>query len=83
VLRAGDDLTTRRPLGLLERNRGADIVFCGHTGFEPAGSPSEIIGGRLVGATIRVRSWRVPHGEVPVETAARRLVYEQWRRIDD
>lgn len=72
------------PLGLLERNRDADVVFCAHTGFEPAGSPSDIIGGRLVGSTVRVRFWRVPRADVPEAATARiEWLYAQWQHIDD
>jgi 1-acyl-sn-glycerol-3-phosphate acyltransferase len=72
------------PLALLERTHGTDIVFCAHTGFEAAGSPSDILRGALVGSTVRVRFWRVPYGEVP-RTAAARIdwLYAQWQRVDD
>lgn len=72
------------PLGLLECNRGADVVLCGHTGLEAAGSPSDLIGGALVGATVRVRFWRVPYAEIPTERNARvSWLYDQWQRLDD
>ncbi len=72
------------PLGLLRSNRRADVVFCAHTGFEPAGSPREIVRGALVGSTIRVKFWRVPRGDVP-DTDAERVawLYAQWQRLDD
>lgn len=71
-------------LGLLERNRDADVVFCAHTGFEPAGSPADLVGGKLVGARIRVRFWRVASAEIPVDDDARvRWLYQEWQRMDD
>lgn len=72
------------PLALLRSNRHADVVFCAHTGFEPAGSPREIVRGALIGSTIRVRFWRVPRADIP-ETDAERIawLYAQWQRIDD
>lgn len=71
------------PLGLLERNRDADVVFCAHTGLEGAGSPRDLVAGALVGATVRVRFWRVPRAEIPAGTEARSTwLYEQWQRID-
>jgi 1-acyl-sn-glycerol-3-phosphate acyltransferase len=70
-------------LGLLDRNPGADVLFCAHTGLEGAGSIPELLGGRLVGTTVRVRFWRVPFGEIPADGDARvAWLYEQWRRVD-
>ncbi len=72
------------PLGLLGSNQSADVVFCAHTGFEAAGSPSDLLGGALVGRTVRVRFWRVPYAEIPTAPEARTTwLYEQWQRIDD
>jgi 1-acyl-sn-glycerol-3-phosphate acyltransferase len=71
-------------LGLLEANSGADAVFCAHIGFEGAASFGHLLGGSLVGQVIRLRFWRVPFGEIPVEKDARReWLFDWWRRIDD
>jgi 1-acyl-sn-glycerol-3-phosphate acyltransferase len=75
---------TGGPLGLLERNPGVDAVFCAHSGLEGAGTPRDILAGALVGSTVRVRFWRVPHAEIPVTADARvDWLYGQWQRIDD
>jgi 1-acyl-sn-glycerol-3-phosphate acyltransferase len=75
---------TGGPLALLERNRGADVVFCAHAGLEGAGSPSDLVAGRLVGSTVRVRFWRIAHAEIPAGADARiAWLYEQWQRVDD
>jgi 1-acyl-sn-glycerol-3-phosphate acyltransferase len=72
------------PLGLLERNRAADVIFCAHTGFEAAGSPADLLAGRLVGSIVRVRFWRVPRAEIPDGSDARiAWLCEQWQRLDD
>jgi 1-acyl-sn-glycerol-3-phosphate acyltransferase len=71
------------PLGLLERNRDADVIFCAHTGLEGAGSPGDLVGGALVGSTVRVRFWRIPRTDVPDGSDARiAWLYEQWQRVD-
>ena len=71
-------------LGLLERNANADVVVCAHTGFEAAGSPSDLLGGALVGRTIRVRFWRIARRDVPSEPRARiDWLYAQWKTIDE
>jgi 1-acyl-sn-glycerol-3-phosphate acyltransferase len=72
------------PLGLLAANRNADVVFCAHTGFEPAGSAAELLGGALVGATIRVRFWRVAAAQIPVDLDERvQWLYEHWQRVEE
>ena len=71
-------------LGLLERNRGADAVFCAHTGFEGGDTFAVLLNGALVGRTIRVCFWRVPFREIPTDASARAVwLYEQWARVDD
>jgi hypothetical protein len=72
------------PLGLLERNAGADAVFCAHTGFEGASTFRAILRGSLIGQTIRIGFWRVPFAEIPRDPAARAMwLYGQWTRVDD
>jgi 1-acyl-sn-glycerol-3-phosphate acyltransferase len=72
------------PLGLLAVDGDVDVVFCAHQGFEAAGSPRDIVGGALVGATIRVRFWRVPRGDIPTEPTERvAWLYAQWQIVDD
>ncbi len=72
------------PLGLLEKNPGADVVFCAHTGFDGAGTFHDLLKGTLIDATIRVTFWRVPYAEIPVERGAQaEWLYRQWQRVDD
>ena len=72
------------PLGLLERNPGADVVVCAHTGLEAAGSPSALLGGVLVGSTVRVRFWRLPYAEIPAGREARiAWIFDVWSSVDD
>ena len=42
-------------LALLERNEGADAVFCVHTGLESTTSITQLWSGGLVGSRVRVR----------------------------
>jgi len=71
------------PLALLDEARGADVVFCGHVGFDGFQYISDIWSGRLVGATIRVRFWRHAAAEVPASEADRTTwLYERWRTLD-
>lgn len=70
-------------LALLERNVGADAVFCAHIGFEAAASFKDLLNGSLVNRLVRVRFWRVPYAEIPTTAAARGdWLYEQWSHID-
>jgi 1-acyl-sn-glycerol-3-phosphate acyltransferase len=71
------------PLALLERNVGADAVFCAHVGFDRAGSFKDLLNGSLVHRLIRVRFWRIPYADIPRGAAAQTdWLYEQWARID-
>lgn len=66
-------------LALLEKNGGADAVFCIHTGFESTMSMAELWRGDLVGGQVRVKFWRVPYEEVPREKEARASwFWDQW-----
>ncbi len=67
------------PLALLER--GLDVVFLDHSGFEGSASFSAFWSGNLIGKTIAVRLRRVPFAEIP--TTGRDLwLFEQWRETD-
>ncbi|MGH7786387.1 MAG: 1-acyl-sn-glycerol-3-phosphate acyltransferase [Candidatus Binatia bacterium] len=70
-------------LGLLAANRGADAVFCAHTGFEGAGSFRALLKGSLIDQTVRIRFWRVPFAQIPIdETRRAEWLFEQWLQID-
>lgn len=70
-------------IALLERNPGADVVFCAHVGFDAASSFWQFWNGSLVGETIRVRFWRVPSAEIPKDRDARiDWLLTQWERVD-
>lgn len=71
-------------LGLLEKNPGADVVFCAHTGFEGAASVRDLLAGALIGRQVRVAFWRVPFASIPRDADGRaEWLYAHWRRIDD
>jgi 1-acyl-sn-glycerol-3-phosphate acyltransferase len=72
------------PLALLDEARGLDVVFCAHSGLDGFEYISDIWGGGLVGATIRVGYWRVPAAEIPVgEHERAEWLYAQWQAVDD
>jgi 1-acyl-sn-glycerol-3-phosphate acyltransferase len=72
------------PLGLLERNRGADAVFCAHAGFEGAGSFRDLVAGTLIGQLIRVSFWRIPFADIPADRLHRvEWMWRQWKRVDE
>ncbi len=61
----------------------AEVVFVAHTGLEDLSSPIDLWRGTPMDASIRVKLWRVPAGDVPrgdAEAAAWLLGW--WRRID-
>lgn len=72
------------PLALLEESRGADVVLCGHVGFDGFEYIRDIWAGGLVGTTVRVRFWRFPAAEVPLLEEERiAWLYERWQTLDD
>jgi 1-acyl-sn-glycerol-3-phosphate acyltransferase len=72
------------PLALLDQAQGADVVVCGHVGFDGFEYISDIWAGGLVGTTVKVRFWRSPAAEVPVGEDDRiKWLYERWQTLDD
>jgi 1-acyl-sn-glycerol-3-phosphate acyltransferase len=72
------------PLALLEEARGADVVLCGHVGFDGFETIREIWSGELVGTTVRVRFWRFAASDVPAgEQERTRWLYDRWQQLDD
>jgi 1-acyl-sn-glycerol-3-phosphate acyltransferase len=70
-------------LGLLEANPGGDVLFFTHCGFDGIATVLDLFRGRLIGATIRVFSWRVPFAEIPKDQEGRLAwLAENWRRVD-
>jgi 1-acyl-sn-glycerol-3-phosphate acyltransferase len=71
-------------LALLGRNKSADALFCGHVGLEGVTDFRDFLRGSMVGATLRVRFWRVAYDEIPKDRVAQTTwFYEQWSRLDD
>ena len=62
---------------------GAEVIFVAHTGLEDLSSFVDLWRGTPMDASIRVKLWRVPSGEVPTrdEEAAEWLL-GWWSRID-
>jgi len=72
------------PLAMLERNTGADAVFCVHTGLEHTVSLGQLWQGGMVHARVRVRFWVVPYEEIPESREARaEWLWEQWTRVSE
>ncbi|HPQ72032.1 MAG TPA: 1-acyl-sn-glycerol-3-phosphate acyltransferase [bacterium] len=72
-----------RSLLILDKNKNADVVFCAHYGFEHVLSVRDFFAGALINRTIRVRTWRVPHAEIPHDDADQvKWMFNQWARVD-
>lgn len=72
------------PLKLLEKNTGADVIFCAHVGLEASTSFREMWNGRLIGGTVRFKFWRVPFAEIPTKAEAQEAwLYQHWLKVDE
>lgn len=70
-------------LALLDSARGVDVVFMAHTGLESAMQYHAILGGGLIGSTVRIRMWRVPGETIPATRDGRMdWLYERWHELD-
>ncbi len=71
------------PLGLLEANPAADVLFFGHVGLEGLATLRDVWRGGLVGRTIRVSLWRVERSHIPTSPSERlEWLYTEWSRMD-
>ncbi len=60
-----------------------DVIFCAHHGFEGAAQLSDLWHDHIIGKTIRVKFWRVPHTDIPTNLQdKRRWFLEQWASLD-
>jgi 1-acyl-sn-glycerol-3-phosphate acyltransferase len=69
---------------LLQSARDADVVIFGHVGLDGFEYISDIWSGGLVGTTVRLKFWRFPAAEVPLqrdELVA--WLYDRWQELDD
>lgn len=72
------------PLGLLEHNQSADVIFCAHAGFDGVVDLRDFLRGALIHRTVRVRFWRVPFAAIPKTRAAQLdWLFAHWSRIDE
>jgi hypothetical protein len=60
-----------------------DVIVLAHTGFEGARNFSTLWRGGLIGATVRVRLWRIPAADIPRDPEAQLLwLYDRWLDVD-
>lgn len=61
----------------------ADVVLLGHVGFDDVVTLRDMLGGKLVGRTVRVRLERVVRREIPASAEDRRAWLDvRWRAMD-
>lgn len=70
-------------MALLGSAVGVDAVFLAHTGLEGATEYTNILGGDIVGRTIKVKMWRVAASEIPLTYDGRiSWLFDQWEAMD-
>ena len=71
------------PLALLDRRPETDVVFLAHVGLDGLAEVKDLYSGGLVGITVKVEFWRVPHTEIPATREGRiDWLFTQWDRMD-
>jgi len=71
------------PLALLEAEPAADVIIAAHSGLDGFSHIRDILGGGLVGGTIRVRFRRYAHTDIPADPAGRaEWLYDRWAEVD-
>jgi 1-acyl-sn-glycerol-3-phosphate acyltransferase len=71
------------PLALLDAEPAADVVIAAHVGLDGFSHIRQILGGGLVGSTIRVRFQRFSHRDIPTDPTARaEWLYDRWAEVD-
>ena len=71
------------PMALLDAAPDAEVIFCGHIGFEGVTRIGSLFDGALIDRQVRARFWRVPAAEVPIRREEReRWLFERWAEID-
>jgi 1-acyl-sn-glycerol-3-phosphate acyltransferase len=69
------------PLALVSAATGVDVVFAAHVGLEGAATLGDLTNGRLIGARVRVKLFRVPASEIPAE-GREAWLDAWWSRLD-
>ncbi|HVV86540.1 MAG TPA: 1-acyl-sn-glycerol-3-phosphate acyltransferase [Kofleriaceae bacterium] len=68
---------------LIDAAPHADLIICAHTGYESSAKLADFVRGGLYRATVRVKFWRIPAGQVPTDHAARAaFLHEEWKKVD-
>jgi hypothetical protein len=71
-------------LNLLEKNEQADVIFCAHAGFDGVVDLRDFLNGKMIGRTVRVRFWRVPFQQIPLQREERvDWLLANWRQMDE
>lgn len=71
------------PLALLDAEPPADVVIAAHAGLDGFSHIRDILGGGLVGSTIRLRFERFRHGDIPEEPSQRAdWLIDRWADVD-
>jgi len=74
---------TEGTLAMAEVNPNADLLIVAHTGLEAAAGFPDFIRGALVGATLRVKLWRIPYATLPHTREGLTAAFsETWKQVD-
>jgi 1-acyl-sn-glycerol-3-phosphate acyltransferase len=70
-------------LTLLDALPETDCVFFAHTGLEVFAKIKDLLGGEVVGSTVRIQMWRIDAREIPRNDEERLVwLYREWAKVN-
>jgi 1-acyl-sn-glycerol-3-phosphate acyltransferase len=70
-------------LTLLDALPDVDCVFLAHSGLERFAKIGNLLDGAVVGSTVRVKLWRVPRAEIPMDEGEQLgWLFDRWSEVD-
>ena len=71
------------PFALLDNAPDVDILICAHSGLEGVVTLGDLLSGKLVGKTLKIKFWRIKADSIPRDREERiNWIFREWGRVD-